>query len=513
MNKTSKRSVEIILNAIGTEPKTRQQIVELTGFTYGTVCRYINQFIDDGLIDSHLIIDNYSKPKNCPIRREKSRQIKQKILEAIQRGNDTCNKLIAETGFSSQTIYRYSKQLIDEGLIPRDAFKKGIVYPKKKEKKQPEPKKIDLDLPKTILSKIREQKTRKQIAKDLHLGYSVICRNIRRLVAEGLIKPEDIIDDNRKKRQFNIAQKQEKEEKKQKIFEAIQEGNDTRVKLVTATGIGYQSVCTYIKELIAEGKIKPEDIKNTYVHDKNKDKALTVKDLKRQKEKAHKNNKRAVLICINRNKLYTYRELMEATGFDYKTLSIYISELIKEGKRSENTIIQEPNWNIEGEDKIPNQEKAYSLIRDFAKRYRANKINLSDVLAISRIMEFYPEAIAPDTVMLVVRAFRKIHRVDLAEKFCGVCLKVINKKENKQLYEQISSINEKLKDARKKAVIEHMIRSELKKGEVDFYKIATYTSTEYTDVLQIYANMTNPRNNNTRKTTHRNNKFAYDNAR
>lgn len=421
MNKTSKRSMEIILNAIGTEPKTRQEIVQLTGFTYGTVCRYINQFIDDGLIDSHLIIDNYSKPKICPVRQEKSKQIKQKILEAIQNGNDTCNKLIAETGFSSQTIYKYSKQLVDEGLIPKDALKKEIVYHKKKEGKQPEPKKIDLDLPKTILSKIKEKRTRKQIAEELHLGYGVVCRNIRRLVAEGLIKPEDIIDDDKGTKQYNIEQTQEKQERKQQIFEAIQEGNNTRVQLVAVTGIGYQSVCRYIKELIAEGGIKPSDIKNTYSHGKNK--KTTVKDIRRE-------------------------------------------------------------------------EKAYSLIHDFAKRYRANKINLSDVLAISKIIESHPETISINTVMLVIRAFRKTHRVDLAEKFCDICLKALSKKENRLLYEQISSINKKLKNAKREVVIEHMITPELKRGDTDFYKIIASASTE-----------------TTRKTARRNNTFAYDNLR
>ena len=172
-----------------------------------------------------------------PYRKRKLTPYQVTVLQGMIVGK-TDRQIHEEYGISLSTISNAKKSLIKNGYYKEDG-KEKINEDKKENELSPTQKKV--------LEKIREGKSKNQIAKECGITYYTVQNTIKGLIARGLIIPKDIATEEQL-RKLTPLQK--------KVLNAVKDGKNTRSQIATECKVGYSSVVTAVRSLIEKGLIE-----------------------------------------------------------------------------------------------------------------------------------------------------------------------------------------------------------------------------------------------------------------
>lgn len=160
----------------------------------------------------------------------KKEKKKQEVLEKLKEGKSS-SEIAEEMELSWQTIYRYTKEFIEKGKMTKEEIKQSNA---KNRLNQEHIKQIKEDKKQEILEKLKEGKSKSEIAGEIQLCWQTICNYTKELIEEGKITKEEIKQSKAKNRQNKEQIKQSKEKNKQNKEEIKPIKEDEIIRLYLA---------------------------------------------------------------------------------------------------------------------------------------------------------------------------------------------------------------------------------------------------------------------------------------
>lgn len=239
--------------------------------------------------------------------KEDKQIFREKTLEMLRKGIGQ-NEIARKIGVSAQYISNLKNSLIKEGLITQkeiDEKKVEVLEKNREEKKRVSKKKSKDELNQEIkrrrnivLEKYKEGKTQVEIARELGIPRTTICRDEEWLIKEGLILKEEIVT----QRSLNAIERKRKEAEIRKL---LSQGNMTR------------------KEIARE--VNVSDAIVSYVATNNLDKIRKKKTRKTKKEKQTSIHNPEALNNLQSIEKDVYNELRKGYQYNYIEKKLGIS--------------------------------------------------------------------------------------------------------------------------------------------------------------------------------------------
>ena len=224
--------------------KTRKQIAEEYGLCYETVRSAQWALLSKGIISrDQLVIDKDTT---------RITEFQKSVLYDLQSGKNR-REIASYYKVSYQNINSEVNKLIARGLITRDEISNVTI--KKKKELSPQQRRV--------LEKLKAGKTRREIAQECDIEYSIVCSISRILINRGEISESEVKQAKKGRKAMDVQLTDFEKD----VLEGVKSGK-TKRELAKQYNVDWHVISNMIRAFIRRGLILREDIKEEKVEDK-----------------------------------------------------------------------------------------------------------------------------------------------------------------------------------------------------------------------------------------------------
>ena len=388
--KKKDKSKQKVLRAVEQGARTCTEIMGITGLSRNTVIRYLRELKQEGIIDKGEIINGRRKEQN---------KNKQKILKAVEQGARTYVEIMDITGLSISALRRNLDELKQEGIIDEKVIIDGRAIENERRKEQSKQK---------ILRAVEQGATTyAKIMKITGLSNNTVRKYLRKLKQEGIIDEKAIIDGRK------IERMEKRDKSKQKILEAIGQGASTYAEIENITGLSYDTVRRNMNELKKEGIIDEKTIKDGRII---------------ENERRKEQSKQKILRAIEQG-ASTYLEIVNITGLHMSTVIRNVNKLKKEGIIDKKAIIDGRKMRKGKTSSKTKQNVIEEKIKAFDKKLRQNSVTATETLNLKNLILNNSSTINANTVEMAIVGILKTGGKDgfkMACNFYDKCIELVD---------------------------------------------------------------------------------------
>ena len=314
--------IQLILEAL-MKGESYTQIAEDLGRSVAYISKIKDFLIERGMITQETI-DSFSKDRTIVVR------LKNDILQKFLDGKSKA-EIANELNISYATVIRVKNLLIKEGLITEEKIKKLNKKTLKRE-----------SLKHKALQSFRSGKNASEIALELKINISTVMKIRRKLISEGLISEEEILD--LKDKSANERNSSATENSSSKNSEKIQIGEQEK-QIISLLLKGFPTL--FISNQLNMDKY---DLSNT-IKELKKGNYITSSQINEAREKLEKEDETKILIFLRRG--YSQVEMSkEMPHISLGTISKRVNALVASGKITQEQIAKYRYEAVQGEKEI-----------------------------------------------------------------------------------------------------------------------------------------------------------------